>query len=1656
MEESPPPGPPPHPNAIVCGRVYAKDQPPSLQAAFTEFYPNGLPNVYKMLQTPGAEGVPQTYVEDYLPVGFYTQPRPHASAIFSTQNGQRSFRKMQHLLPQRRIHLWSRDEIQSVCNSLRKLYWNHMKSMRQPFCWDNLWEYFDAFDLYHYGALNLWNVVNQLFDENKTIYADVIKEFAVHIGHWADDWLRHKDNKTKLLSWSEVQGPLLRILSSEDWSDIGDVPDDAVPMLANALKHRRVLMLTPASLAKDVKPVHLSSACLRNSLENWLAGQRAFSPSGLPSPPQARSHHCSPASKEAPAPVTVYEGNHYYLPPGMSRSSSAVEKLQQSAAAAGPVIAHGSNKTAPGPAGAASSDGSSHTLQISPETRSKSTEPMPCYKSLPVAKSARELDAGVGGAPSNARDDDSHLGENEDDEYSEFAALTPTKIRRRGRDNPRSAQGAPKTTVTASLPASAVMGFSELVGPSVPPNGGLRSIDHETRRPSAPVKENQTPRRNKNKKSELPTSHGKEQKKGQRSNKSGTRPANHDSTGPRTLVNDQQRSGSGPHTVAGANGKQGYQASNRMIHPQASSSFPLHQAGAPAAYGHQRSFSSLQQHPDGSNGVDYRQQIPQHQPVPPKGFTAHGGRGNSMSSRFEQNENQWSHQHRPDNFNNVPLTPNRGGYYRGGPRRGGSRRGSNNQRNVTAPAVQHQVDHGFNHKRRDGAPWNNPQWRRQGSSMAQSFCRNVDGAFGAEYVPCSCELCNARNRSIHVKVEVGQDIAAFDLVMRIKLGLGARYGIVEEVFAIPAKDPGHFLARFRDEQSARQALTIGGGYIVEKGITIRVSPTVRSKWMSHLPSNNPEAAIPPIVQAPMAMGFPSHPAHPPIVMGHPASHAMSGPIYSVAGNMQMMGQEFVPPPFFHHDTQFALGPSGFTRPPFLEQPHTGTQPVTQPQRFHHQEQTQISAPFETAPLAGSPAAGLEKDAGSSAETLQSKPPSEEALDETQDVERDGFTSPQSNRSKITGVKARVSLPNTPPKSAQSPQAHLTVHTPPQAPAEALAGSTDEQACGDTKVGTESETQAGAETSTQPKSPLKPEESGPANHARVPSIFTEDQIKERRQAWAKISMPLNPRKSKPTSPTKNHSPVPKDGTLPVLQCDRVEADMPNGSEMSSPTQPKTFTPETGSDYEPSPEKIPDGITQCAEKADRPPTPSNQAVGGSEAASNGRLSEPVIQPPPQAEVFSAEEATITRGKQFKPNRVTEIQELGQGASMGTSESENRSYPLTETQSKGKSKKSKRKKKGKQNGDSQINTSRPPLPQTWTGFQGPYATAELTQSMVMPESSAHFGVQAPGSPSSGKRHHDDGNQVFNPDSTKRTKKFDSNLGSACDNQAPPPWAFDESGSPEEAVRGRKGYREGRGGSLRIGKQRRPRAIMPQPTLTEQHIDGQASPPTSDFVFETTQFTTPNGSSSLMSGAKTGAKSRLNPKAQEFVSPSRPTGDGKTDSSKSSPLKDLSIKSQENSSGSWGEDEKSSEICVENHEAFPRGASDLALQHHRALSEGTKKENRNNETGAHGEGKKPAAKGKKSGKGKDRAVTSGAKVDDKTGTRQEKKQPAPQTPGGKGAKDKKRESVINDDWPSLPGPRDRAPSKPQTPSVWSAKKQATSTGEECGSGHGSPQKKD
>lgn len=205
-----------------------------------------------------------------MPVGFYTNPPPAITALFSTIHGQRSPRKMEHILPKRRIHLWTRDEIQLVCNSLRKVFWEFMKNMSQPYCWDDLWGYFDAFDLYHYGAINLWNVINHLYDENRIIYKDMAKECAIQIGLWADDWIQKGENRAKLANWDGSKGPFFTLMTEDDLKSLGPIQDNVIPLIASALESRRTHMLADSSQSQKVPPNDLMTACRNNNMQNWL------------------------------------------------------------------------------------------------------------------------------------------------------------------------------------------------------------------------------------------------------------------------------------------------------------------------------------------------------------------------------------------------------------------------------------------------------------------------------------------------------------------------------------------------------------------------------------------------------------------------------------------------------------------------------------------------------------------------------------------------------------------------------------------------------------------------------------------------------------------------------------------------------------------------------------------------------------------------------------------------------------------------------------------------------------------------------------------------------------------------------------------------------------------------------------------------------------------------------------------------------------------------------------------------------------------------------------------------------------------------------------------------------------------------------------------
>ncbi|KAH8711085.1 hypothetical protein HC256_007914 [Beauveria bassiana] len=281
-------------------RILAQDQTDELKEPFARLYPNGVPKEYSMWHETGSD-LPVSYIEDNLPLGFYTKPPVDAKAIFSTSSGQRPFRHMHHILPRRmKLHLWSKNEIQENCNSIRKAHWDVMQGMTEPLCWDDLWQYFDAFDLYHHGAINLWNIINHLYAENKIIYIDVMKTWALELGRWADQWLQVGGNADKLKSWSNEKGSVIQILNEQDWDSLGPVEDCKIPMLSNALKHRRDHLLSPARIQTSEARDLVSSIRNKGGVENWMTSEsehKIRSPyRGKRTDSYASQHNSSPSS----------------------------------------------------------------------------------------------------------------------------------------------------------------------------------------------------------------------------------------------------------------------------------------------------------------------------------------------------------------------------------------------------------------------------------------------------------------------------------------------------------------------------------------------------------------------------------------------------------------------------------------------------------------------------------------------------------------------------------------------------------------------------------------------------------------------------------------------------------------------------------------------------------------------------------------------------------------------------------------------------------------------------------------------------------------------------------------------------------------------------------------------------------------------------------------------------------------------------------------------------------------------------------------------------------------------------------------------------------------------------------------------------------------
>ncbi|KAI1380030.1 hypothetical protein F4677DRAFT_302269 [Hypoxylon crocopeplum] len=180
----------------------------------------------KAIESAGPPPPPQAWgwahvYEGEPPVDFfYNPPADIAYAAFSTMNGAREFRWVEDPTWIRNIGMWSAAQIQVFCDDLRQRFHDRCRYICHLESYEGLYMYWDAYDIYHLGAQNLWNVINHLWFENEYLANEERSNVPMIDAH-VRNLLTNKDNRNKLSGWNpEVNSDIMTVFNNGELSSL--------------------------------------------------------------------------------------------------------------------------------------------------------------------------------------------------------------------------------------------------------------------------------------------------------------------------------------------------------------------------------------------------------------------------------------------------------------------------------------------------------------------------------------------------------------------------------------------------------------------------------------------------------------------------------------------------------------------------------------------------------------------------------------------------------------------------------------------------------------------------------------------------------------------------------------------------------------------------------------------------------------------------------------------------------------------------------------------------------------------------------------------------------------------------------------------------------------------------------------------------------------------------------------------------------------------------------------------------------------------------------------------------------------------------------------------------------------------------------------------
>ncbi|OTA79522.1 hypothetical protein M434DRAFT_238014 [Hypoxylon sp. CO27-5] len=166
------------------------------------------------------------------------------------------------------VVIWDAAQIQAYADALRSRFFDRCKYIRNLEGYDGLYIYWDAYDIYHIGALNLWRVLHHMVFENQ-YYAQELRDItSIWINDYVQRILTDRDNCKKLLDWNPETEGILDVFKDGELEELDNLEQFYHGILRHTLlseymrlrqQHRSDSQFLVGKLPGKYSPAHIRS-----------------------------------------------------------------------------------------------------------------------------------------------------------------------------------------------------------------------------------------------------------------------------------------------------------------------------------------------------------------------------------------------------------------------------------------------------------------------------------------------------------------------------------------------------------------------------------------------------------------------------------------------------------------------------------------------------------------------------------------------------------------------------------------------------------------------------------------------------------------------------------------------------------------------------------------------------------------------------------------------------------------------------------------------------------------------------------------------------------------------------------------------------------------------------------------------------------------------------------------------------------------------------------------------------------------------------------------------------------------------------------------------------------------------------------------------------